>query len=132
MAEVLLRARLGDDGFTVASAGVGALVDRPADERAAVVMAEHGLDMDGHRARQLDPDMAREFDLLLVMEAGQKRWIEQHFPLLRGRVMRLGHWLETDIPDPYGQSVEVFRDCRELIERAVDAWVERLRPAKAL
>lgn len=127
MAERFLQQRLRDAGeFTVESAGIGALEGEPADKNAVLVMQERGLDLAGHSGRQLDLDLARGFDLILVMEDSQQRWIEQRMPVLRGRVKRLGHWLDLEVPDPYGLSVEAFRETRDLIEKAVDSWAERL------
>lgn len=127
MAQRFLQERLKDvEGFTVASSGIGALEGEPADKNAVLVMQERGLDLAGHSGRQFDLDLARGFDLILVMEDSQQRWIEQRMPVLRGRVKRLGHWLDLEVPDPYGLSVEAFRETRNLIERAVDSWAERL------
>lgn len=127
MGEWMLQERLSDrDGVRVASAGIGALVDEPADEKAIAVMQEKGFDLSAHRGRQLDLDLASDFDLLLVMEPHQKRWIERRFPVLRGRVQGIGHWLGADVPDPFGRSIDEFRAARDLIERAVDSWIERV------
>jgi protein-tyrosine phosphatase len=133
MAERSMQQRLkGSANFTVASSGIGALVDQPADKNAVAVMRERGLGLEGHRGRQLDLEFARGFDLLLVMEDSQQRWIEQRMPVLRGRVKRLGHWLDLEVPDPYGLPVEAFRETRDLIEKAVDSWVERIDPRASL
>ena len=76
MAEALLRRELrGQDEFTVESAGLGALVGHPASEYSVELMDEIGEDITGHRARQIHPDMVRDADLVLVMEAGHKRAI---------------------------------------------------------
>ena len=53
MAEALLRRELrGQEGFTVDSAGLGALVGHPASEYSVELMAEIGEDISGHRARE--------------------------------------------------------------------------------
>lgn len=90
------------------------------------VMAERGIDIGAHRGRQLDLALASQFDLLLVMERDQQSWIERQFPILRGRVMRLGHWTDEDIADPYRRSLAEFRTARDRIEHAVDEWMLRL------
>lgn len=56
-----------------------------------------GLDIRGHRARQLDADLVRRFDLVLVMEQGQADWIIRALPFSRGRMQRLGRWRDRDI-----------------------------------
>ena len=57
--------------LTVDSAGLGALVGKGADERAASVALEHNLSLDGHVARQVSGRMCREYDLILAMEKRQ-------------------------------------------------------------
>ncbi|WP_421621654.1 low molecular weight protein-tyrosine-phosphatase [Alkalilimnicola ehrlichii] len=127
MGEAYLRDRLaaGDD-FIVGSAGIGALVGYPADDHAISVMQEKGLDITSHRAQQLTLALARNYDLLLVMDESHKKWIEENHPILRGRLYRFGHWLDAEVADPIGRPLEAFREARDLIERSADAWVQRL------
>src|SRR5512136_1311836 len=74
MAEALLRARLGHwPRFDVSSAGLSALVGRPADESTVALMRERGIDISAHRARQLTPRLVAGSDLVLVMETGHER-----------------------------------------------------------
>lgn len=128
MAEAILRDRLPpQDGFTVQSAGTGALVGHGAHKEAIAVMDERHMDLRAHEARQFDLGLARNFDLTLVMEHEHRRWIEQSYPVLRGRVRLLGQWLdETEILDPLGYPIDEFRAARDLIEEAADAWAERI------
>lgn len=75
MAEAVLKHTLVQAGKTdhfVSSAGLGALIDYEADPTACRLMAEKGLDISTHRARQLTDDMIRRADLILVMETWQK------------------------------------------------------------
>ena len=73
MAEALLRARLGNrTRFTVSSAGVSALVGDPADPAALELMRERGIDISGHQARQVTPELVVAHDLVLVMERGHE------------------------------------------------------------
>ncbi len=128
MAEALFRDRFPGGDFVVESAGLGAREGSPAPDAAINVMRERGLEIGEHRSRQLDEPLARQYELLLVMEAGQREWIEAEWPPLRGRAWRLGHWLGTDIPDPWRRPEAAFRESRDLIEEAVESWVERLAP----
>ena len=47
-------------------------------------------------------------ELILVMEQGHKAELEQRFPLVRGKVFRLGELGEFDIADPYRQPRAAF------------------------
>jgi len=121
MAEAALADRLGRRGVAaaIASAGISALVGRPADPIAQQLMAERGLDISRHRARQLTPELIRSFELILVMEGDQQRAVEAILPSARGRVQRIGHWGGFDVPDPYRQGRPAFERSLDLIERGL-------------
>ena len=70
--EYLLKKELGE-GFNVMSAGLGALVDHPAHEISQKIALEHGIDMSAHHARQINLDILKWADLILVMENGHKK-----------------------------------------------------------
>jgi protein-tyrosine phosphatase len=128
MAEALLKRELREqDGFTVESAGLGALVGYPASEFSIELMDELGVDITAHRARQIHPDMVNAADLVLVMEAGHKRAIDDADPTARGKVHRLGEWQDKDIDDPYRQPKAAFADALEDIREGVRLWVERIK-----
>ena len=128
MAEALLKRELrGQDGITVESAGLGALVGHPASDYSVELMDEMGVDISQHRARQIHPDMVSAADLVLVMEAGHKRAIDDADPTARGKVHRLGEWQDKDIDDPYRQPKAAFADALEDIREGVRLWVEKIK-----
>ena len=111
----------------IASAGVGALVGKPADKTALEVAKEHGVNMDQHVAQQLTSELCREFDLILVMEQGHINAVASIAPEARGKTMLLSQWLDKqDIPDPYRQSKEAFDYAYELINSSIEAWSKKL------
>jgi len=128
MAEALLRDALrGQDGITVESAGLGALVGHPASDYSIELMDERGIDIRAHRARQIHPDMVQATDLVLVMESGHRRSIDDADPTARGKVHRLGEWQDKDIDDPYRQPKAAFADALEDIKVGVASWAEKIR-----
>jgi protein-tyrosine phosphatase len=128
MAEALLRRELrGQDGITVESAGLGALVGHAASAHSVELMAEAGIDISAHRARQIHPDMVREADLVLVMEARHRRAIDDADPTARGKVHRLGEWQDRDIDDPYRQPRTAYEAALRDIEAGVASWATRIR-----
>ncbi len=122
MAEAELAHRLRQRGIqaVVESAGIAALVGKPADPTAQELMAARGIDISGHRARQLLPQLIRQFELILVMEEEQQRLVEEILPSARGRVHRIGRWGGFDVPDPYRRERAAFERALELIVRGVD------------
>lgn len=110
------------------SAGTGALVDHEADRSAVKIALKHGLSLEGHKGKQFTSTLARQYDLILVMEKSHLEQIGQVAPEARGKTMLFGEWLgRKDIPDPYRKSDEAFASVYHLIELAGLRWVEKLR-----
>lgn len=110
----------------VASAGISAMVDHPADDKAISVMDELGVDIRRHRAQQLTSELMQEYDLILCMSSDQEKYIKQQWQHHRGKVYRLGHWLNQNIADPYKHPIEMFYDIRDLIHQSVQSWQAKL------
>ena len=110
----------------VSSAGLGALVGHSADEYAIEVMKENGIDGAAHRARQLDNEIVKRNELILVMEHWQKKEIESLYPYARGRVHLLGKWADAEISDPYKKPKDAFVHAFEKINKACDQWCNKL------
>jgi protein-tyrosine phosphatase len=128
VAEGLLRASL--PGCKVWSAGLSALVGQPADPTAAEIALAHGIDISAHRAQQLGGWMLSQADLVLVMERGHQRQIQQQYPLAHGKVRRLGEFGADgsfDVADPYQRPRSAFEAAHAAIARGVSEWVNRIR-----
>ena len=110
----------------ISSAGLNALIGHKADPKACQVMAQKGIDISSHRACQLNNEMVRKADLILVMERLHKNAIEENEPSTRGKVFRLGEWEKFDIADPYQKDLSVFEETLILIEHGVSHWIKKL------
>lgn len=121
----------------IVSAGLGALVDSPAEKTSALLAEGEGLDLSAHRGRKLGNDVVSEADLILAMTEGQRQAIVEQYPAVSGKVMLFGQWLSTgagtasenrgrDIPDPYGKSREVFEQVHRLLVDAAQSWQSKL------
>lgn len=110
----------------VSSAGLGALVGRPADPMSQELMNARGLDISKHRARQISPEIVFNSDLILTMSHEQTKQLEKQFPGACGRVHRLGKFGEYDIADPFKRPKTAFEQALILIEQGIDAWHRKL------
>jgi len=127
MAEAALRHELREqEGVTVESAGLGALVGQPASEHAIALMEERGIDITSHRAQQLTPELIKKADLILAMESGHKKAIEINEPETRGKVFRFGEWLDREMADPYRKPRQAFEAALATIDECITSWVERI------
>jgi protein-tyrosine phosphatase len=110
----------------VHSAGLGALIGMPADETATRLLQERGIDITSHRAAQITRPACAQADIVLVMDAEQRKRLEAMYPQACGRIFRLGEYIKRDIPDPYRQSELAFREALSLIDAGVHEWLQRI------
>ncbi|WP_196480230.1 low molecular weight protein-tyrosine-phosphatase [Piscirickettsia salmonis] len=127
VAEGMLQAFFNENNIVnntiVESAGIAALVGNAADPFSLEIMTERGVDIQTHRARQLSAELIKEFDLILVMENGHKKHIEQNFSFSRGKVHCLGRWRNEDISDPYQEPREAFVKMANHVEICLQDWI---------
>lgn len=125
MAQAVLAAALPQ--ARVVSAGTAAMIGMPADEGAQRLMRLRGLDIGAHRAQQVNREMCRWADLILVMDNQQRLELEKHYPFIHGRVFRIGEHSRRDVPDPYKQGEVAFREALSIIDDGAQQWLQRIR-----
>jgi protein-tyrosine-phosphatase len=132
MAEAILKDTLkreGLEGVEVSSAGIHALVGEEASPAARKLLAERGIDISGHRSRQIDRILIEKADLILVMDRYQLAVIESLLPQTKGKVFLLRHFSpdgDQDIPDPFGGNPEDYQRCLSQIEETMPGLLERI------
>jgi protein-tyrosine phosphatase len=124
MAEGMLAVAL--PGRQVSSAGTGALSGYPADPMARELMQEKGIDIDAHRARQLNLTLCQRADLILVMDRDQRVLVQQRYPFTSGKVFRMAEHSGHDVPDPYRRDRAAFEASLALIEEGARQWAQRI------
>jgi protein-tyrosine phosphatase len=128
LAEHLLRSKLSPgSGVTVASAGLRPPMGSPVHPIVEEKLQSRGLTAAGHRARQVNPELLLQHDVVLVMEPAHIELLHSIEPLARGRIFLLDHWGEQQpIPDPVRQQREAFDHVDQLIDQATSAWLSYL------
>jgi arsenate reductase (thioredoxin) len=84
------------------------------------VMAELGIDVSGRTPRLLTRDLAEQADVVVTMGCGDE------CPYIPGK-----RYLDWDLPDPKGRTVDEVRATRDEIERRVEGLVAELDRAAA-
>ena len=134
-AENLLRQHLqnaGKTSKTVKSAGLATesskLAGNDMDDTAREVAQEQGVSCNIHSATQLNSQLVKWADLILVMEQGHKQELGFRYPAASGKTMLYGQWLSgnKEIPDPYRKSKEAFEHVYKQLEKATQTWIEKL------
>jgi protein-tyrosine-phosphatase len=133
MAEALLRQKLMQGTYTsdwrVESAGTWTLGGRPAAQKTQEVMKKlYGFDLSEHRTRVVTRALLRPFDLILVMEAGQKEAIRVEFPELASRVYLLYEVIGQvrNVEDPIGGTLQDYEDTAREIDDILTRGFDRL------
>ena len=106
----------------IESAGLSAMVGHAADSKAIACMADKTIDMHSHVAKQIDAHLIKTADLILVMSSNKKKHLEQTWPFAKGKVFRLGHWQDQNVPDPYKLDQAFFEQTCHNIESYVSDW----------
>ena len=111
----------------VESAGIAALEGHAADKTMSEISSQYGISLDGHIARQFTAEMAADFDLILALEKGHIRVINEKAPTVSGKTMLLGQWLSAqEIADPYRKSDEFHRLVFDQVSAACAGWAQKL------
>ena len=127
MAEGLAREMLGDD-VQVSSAGMQAGEGEYASPHALEVLAEQNIDLSKHRARRLREELVVEADWIIPMTHAQAESLKQQFPQHVHKFRCLGDWgkQKRDIRDPWGGSLEVYRQTAQEIGELLRAIKEQM------
>jgi protein-tyrosine phosphatase len=124
-----LRARV-----RVSSAGTHALHGHQAAPPAVAAMARRGIDIRGHRARQVSREMLTGADLTLAMESEQVQLLGKMVFWKRSPIRLLSAFdpgndsrHPPEIEDPYGHPLEVYQQCLTLLHPCIEGvihWLE--------
>lgn len=132
MAAGLLRHRLAEEGldtrYRVDSAGVWAVNDQPATDKAIAVMAERGIDITEHIAHTINANDITEAELILVMTRDHEQVLRNTWPQYGWKVHLLSQMVgkAKDIQDPYGGSVQEYRACADILADYIDRGFQRI------
>lgn len=141
MAAALLRQLLQERGgdlaqIRISSAGLYAHSGTPASPEAIEALRSYDIDLSTHLARELEREELAAADLILTMTNAQKNQILKVYPAFKDRVFVLKDFVRgekngsnnpgSDIPDPFGQPVEVYRRCAAALEQELRQLIELL------
>ena len=123
--ELLLQKHLPQ--IEINSAGISALVGKPADPNSITVALKENIDLSLHIAQKLTAELIAEHDLILVMEKGHIKAVTNISPSAGGKTMLLAQWNgQQEIPDPYRQNIEAFEFVYTLMSESALKWAEKL------
>lgn len=87
----------------------------------------YGIDITSHRSKLLRKEDVEKAFFIIPVEDYLGRTIERKFSdLIRGTSTKI-RYLKQNIPDPWGDSVEIFGQRAAMIEHLLDDIVQSLR-----
>jgi len=114
------------------SAGLSAMDGDKASQNSIDACQELGLDITGHRSAGLTRTTLEEASVIFCMTESHRALINMYFELPQGYpIFLMREFLETgskELPDPYGQDIEVYRECRDRMLESMPSlinWVEK-------
>ena len=119
--------------YQVSSAGTSAYhVGEAPDRRMRQVAAEHGFEYTG-RAKQFVLDDLNEYDLIVVMDKNNRRFIESmaQDEIHSKKIQMMREFDpqgsgDLDVPDPYYGGVEGFEETYQIVKRSCEGFLEHL------
>ena len=124
----MLEERHTEGDWQVGSAGTWGLEGDPAAAGSRAVMENAGIDISDHRARRVDHDLLKSYDLVLTMEIGHKEAMRMEFPEFSKRIYMLSEMAgdKSDIKDPYGGSYAGYERAAEDIQHYLDQGYDKI------
>ncbi len=132
-----LRKTASSAGWRVESAASWGDANLPAMPEALFEARKRGFDLEKHRSKAISGQLIKQFDLILVMEAGHKEALQNEFPQVKSRIYLLSEvcgGAPFSIPDPYlsgDEPAEVAKEIEDLIDRKFALLFQWLLPTKS-
>ena len=141
---ILANRKDGPQNIKVMSAGIYAWEGDKASPGAVEALKEKGIDVMEHSSKLLTPGLVKEADLVLTMTSNHKRAVLEMCPGAGGKVYTLKEYvlsnrdkepymsdgvfkkINHDIKDPYGQSVDVYRESAEELEKHLQMLIDKI------
>lgn len=112
------------------STGISAYEGDPASPNAVKVMRDCGLSLNGHRSKLLTQEIIDASLAIFCMSQIHKTIIEQCFDIDECPIYLMREFLpenSKDILDPFGQGIEVYKNCRDNIVEAIPSIIDFLK-----
>ncbi|MDA0343322.1 MAG: low molecular weight protein arginine phosphatase [Verrucomicrobia bacterium] len=114
------------------SAGLSAMDGDKASQNSIDACKELGLDISDHKSTGLTRTSLEEASVVFCMTESHRALINMYFDLPQGYpIFLMREFVEEgskELPDPYGQDIEVYRECRDRMLEAIPSlmnWVEK-------
>lgn len=137
MAHGLMEKKIKDNNIKnveIYSAGIFAENGDNATYNAIEAAKEYGVDLRKHTATNIRKSKIEEMDLILCATMSHKYSILQMYPNLKDKTYTMKEYVnsdpnskDTDIKDPWGYDIEIYRFCASEIDKCLDKLIEKIK-----
>lgn len=118
--------------FLISSCGTYANTGESSTINAIEAMKKYDVDLNMHRATNIDDIDIENYDLILSLTVSHKTTVLSLYPKLRGKVYTLREYVYTNdsyknIDDPWGLSLNVYNECANEIVEALNILFDKLK-----
>lgn len=130
-----------ENNYNILSAGISVIPGMSPTPEAISVMFEQGIDISQHKALQLQEDLVKKADLILVMSNTHKDYIKTKFTLAQDKIYLLKKFAQVgefksiqktdenyEVVDPLGRPIEFYRivarQLKENLEKILNKILE--------
>lgn len=116
--------KAGRADIEVASAGLSTVNGFSASTQAQVIAYEFGGSLADFRSTRVTKTLLESCDLVVAMTSMHKHYLQQLDNQVDVKLlMEFVGKDNVDVPDPYGENVDGYRDCFKKMQSALDALV---------
>ena len=116
----------------VFSAGISAMDGDQASDNSIQACQELGLDITDHRSAALTRATLENASAIFYMTESHRALLNMYFEVPESTsIFLMREFIDQEskeLPDPYGQDIEVYRECRDRMKEALPSllnWVEK-------
>jgi len=117
-------------GIEISSAGINAIPGESLSPNAEKVLRDKRIDYCSHTAVKVTREMIAAADYVFTMTEPQAFLLRRKYPEFQDKIMVLGFWVGLgEVPDPWGGSLEAYRECAEQLEKMLEIAADKLKLA---
>lgn len=135
MADLVFRGR---EDIRFGSSGTHVKRRMPSPKEAVNAARQFGVNLENHLSREIDLEILKSYDMILVMETMHYWYLNKNFGRFRDRIFLLplfesgqnsGADLDHiyNIEDPYGKQLDSFLNCYNRIKACLEGLFEQLQ-----
>ncbi|PWU04674.1 MAG: protein tyrosine phosphatase [Verrucomicrobia bacterium] len=112
------------------STGISAYDGDPASPNAIKALKDCGLNLGDHRSQSLTQKIIDDSLVIFCMSEIHKRTILEEFDINAHPIYLMREFLplkSKDIPDPFGQNLEIYKNCRDNIVESIPSIINFLK-----